>query len=56
MEACKSEQEGLKREKEEQLYSQLTGLKAELDSYKSKTSMLDGEPQLTLTAAANVSR
>ncbi len=43
MEACKSEQEGMKREKEEQLYDQLDGLKTELAAYKSKTSALDGE-------------
>ena len=43
MEACKSEQEGLKREKEEQLYESLEGLKAELDAYRSRTSSLDGE-------------
>lgn len=43
MEACKAEQEGLKREKEEQLYEQLEGLRAEIATYKSKTSALDGE-------------
>lgn len=44
MEACKSEQEGLKREKEEQLYESLEGLKLELDAYRNRTSSLDGEP------------
>lgn len=47
MEACKSEQEGLKREKEEKLYASLEGLKAELDAYRKRTSTLDGEPTLT---------
>jgi hypothetical protein len=42
MEACKSEQEGLKREKEEQLYESLEGLKSELDAYRNRTSSLDG--------------
>lgn len=44
MEACKSEQEGLKREKEERLYESLEGLKSELDAYRNRTSSLDGEP------------
>ena len=44
MEACKSEQEGLKREKEEQLYESLEGLKSELAAYRNRTSSLDGEP------------
>lgn len=46
MEACKSEQEGLKREKEEQLYASLEGLKVELDAYRNRTSALDGEDQV----------
>ena len=46
MEACKSEQEGLKREKEEKLYASLEGLKAELDAYRKRTSSLDGEELL----------
>ena len=32
MEACKSEQEGQRREKEDQLYAELEGLKAQLEA------------------------
>jgi len=43
MEACKSEQEGQRREKEEQLYHELEGLKAQLDAFERRSSALDGE-------------
>jgi len=56
MEACKSEQEGLKREKEEKLYASLEGLKVELDAYRKRTSTLDGEPTFTGPFAFEISR
>ena len=43
MEACKSEQEGQRREKEDQLYEELEGLKAQLDEFERRNSALDGE-------------
>ena len=43
MEACKSEQEGQRRQKEEQLYAELEGLKAQLDAHERRTSQLTGE-------------
>lgn len=50
IEACKSEQEGQRREKEEQLYAELEGLKAQLEAFQSRNSALDGEapPSCTL--------
>ena len=46
MEACKSEQEGQRREKEDQLYVELEGLKAQLEDFERRNSALDGEPLL----------
>ena len=46
IEACKSEQEGQRREKEEQLYAELEGLKAQLEAFQSRNSALDGEALL----------
>ena len=43
MEACKSEQEGQRRQKEEQLYAELEGLKAQLDAHERRASQLTGE-------------
>ncbi len=43
MEACKSEQEGQRREKEEQLYAEMEGLKAQLQAFQSRNSVLEGE-------------
>ncbi len=40
MEACKSEQEGQRREKEDQLYTELEGLKAQLDDFERRNSAL----------------
>lgn len=46
MEACKSEQEGQRREKEDQLYEELEGLKTQLDDFERRNSALDGETLL----------
>ena len=43
MEACKSEQEGQRRQKEEQLYAELEGLKGQLDAHERRASQLTGE-------------
>lgn len=44
MEACKSEQEGQRREKEDQLFAELEGLKAQLEDFERRNAALDGEP------------
>ncbi|MGC8073866.1 hypothetical protein ACP3W1_25225, partial [Salmonella enterica] len=54
MEACKSEQEGLKREKEEQLYASLEGLKVELNAYRNRASALDGEDPLPVIQPGSI--
>ena len=46
MEACKSEQEGQRREKEEELYADLEGLKAQLDDFERRNAALHGETLL----------
>ncbi len=55
MEACKSEQEGQRREKEDQLYEELEGLKTQLDDFERRNSALDGETLLATACCLSVS-
>ena len=52
MEACKSEQEGQRREKEEELYADLEALKAQLDDFERRNAALHGETLLPAACPA----